>query len=108
MRPELRSVPGAAPKGVVFGDPHVTPDGTTVITVSRVRRRRSGEDRVSAIGVYTVREGRTTWTPAVDADRIALLGVTTGLIAATLASLAVLRQPPWPVMTGAITVHRDR
>ncbi|KXO95595.1 Uncharacterised protein (plasmid) [Tsukamurella tyrosinosolvens] len=108
MRPELRSVPGAAPKGVVFGDPHVTPDGTTVITVSRVRRRRSGEDRVSAIGVYTVREGRTTWTPAVDADRIALLGVATGLIAATLASLAVLRQPPWPVLTGTITVHRDR
>lgn len=108
MRPELRSVPGAAPQGVVFGDPHVMPDGTTVITVSRVRRRRSGEDRVSAIGVYTVREGRTTWTPAVDGDRIALIGVATGFVAATLATLAVLRQPPWPALIGTITVTRDR
>ncbi|CAM3617586.1 hypothetical protein ACXYTP_11245 [Tsukamurella ocularis] len=108
MRPELRSVPGTAPRGVVFGDPHVTPDGTTVITVSRIRRRRTGEDRVSAIGVYTVRDGQAVWSPAVDADRIALLGVATGLIAATLASLAVLRQPPWPLLTGTITVHRDR
>ncbi|MBS4103874.1 hypothetical protein [Tsukamurella paurometabola] len=108
MRPELRSVPGTAPRGVIFGDPHITSDGTTVITVSRVRRRRTGEDRFTAIGVYTVREGRTTWTPAVDADRIALIGVVTGLIAATLGSLAVLRKPPWPTMTGTITVHRDR
>ncbi|MGC5027278.1 hypothetical protein ACLQ3K_21240 [Tsukamurella sp. DT100] len=108
MRPELRSVPGAAPQGVVFGDPHVTPDGTTVITVSRVRRRRSGEDRVSAIGVYSVRDGQAVWSPAVDADRIALVGVATGFVAATLATLAVLRQPPWSVMSGTITAIRDR
>lgn len=107
MRPELKSVPGGAPRGVVFGDPHVTADGTTVITVSRVRRRRGGEERVSAIGVYTVSDGKTVWTPAVDADRIALLGVTTGLIAATIASLAVLRQPPWPLLSGTITATRN-
>ncbi|BDD81312.1 hypothetical protein TPB0596_10750 [Tsukamurella pulmonis] len=101
-------MPGAAPRGVVFGEPHVTPDGTTVITVSRVRRRRNGADRVSAIGVYTVRDGRSVWSPAVDADRIALVGVATGLIAATLASLAVLRQPPWPALTGTITAIRGR
>lgn len=108
MRPQLKSVPGTAPRGVVFGDPHVTPDGTTVIPVSRVRRRRNGEDRVSAIGVYTVRDGETSWCPAVDADRIALIGVTTGLIAATLGSLAVLRQPPWPALARAITAVRER
>ncbi len=107
MRPQLKSVPATAPRGVVFGDPHVTPDGTTVIPVSRVRRRRTGEDRVSAIGVYTVRDGEASWCPAVDADRIALIGVTTGLIAATLASLAVLRQPPWPALASAITAVRD-
>lgn len=101
-------MPGTAPRGVIFGDPHVTPDGTTVITVSRIRRRRSGDDRVSAIGVYTVRDGQAVWSPAVDADRIALLGVATGLIAATLASLAVVRKPPWPALTGTITVPRVR
>lgn len=108
MRPELRSVPGAAPRGVVFGEPHVTPDGTTVITVSRTRRRRSGEDRVSAIGVYAVRDGQAQWCPAVDADRIALIGVTTGFVAAVLGCIAVVRKPPWPALTGTITVHRNR
>ncbi len=101
-------MPGAAPQGVVFGDPHVTPDGTTVITVSRVRRRRSGEDRVSAIGVYSVRDGQAVWSPAVDADRIALIGVATGFVAAVLGCVAVVRRPPWPALTGTITVHRDR
>ncbi|GAA1098128.1 hypothetical protein [Tsukamurella spumae] len=109
MRPELRSVPGApAPTGVVFADPHVTPDGTTVIEVSRVRRRRGGELRTSALGVYAIRDGKAVWSPAVDADRIALIGVATGFVAATLATLAVLRQPPWPALTGTISRALDR
>jgi hypothetical protein len=39
-----------------------------------------------------------------DANRIALIGVLTGLLAAVIASLAVLRQPPWPRIT--ITGYR--
>ncbi len=40
----------------------------------------------------------------VDADRIALIGVITGLIAAVLASLAVLRRPPWPDLSATSAV----
>jgi hypothetical protein len=32
----------------------------------------------------------------VDGNRIALLGVITGLASAVIATLAVLRRPPWP------------
>ncbi|MDQ7806427.1 hypothetical protein Q5425_22020 [Amycolatopsis sp. A133] len=68
----------------LFGDPHETPDGTTVITVSR------------PAGVFVIRDGQAKWEPAVDATRVAVLAVTTGLVAATLGALAVLHRPPWP------------
>ncbi|WXL05929.1 hypothetical protein WDY80_12420 [Gordonia hongkongensis] len=61
--------------------------------------RRGFRDRSVAVGAYTVTEGATTWTPAVDGGRVALIGVITGLVAAALGSAAVLRQPPWPRMT---------
>lgn len=35
----------------------------------------------------------------MDANRIALIGVVTGLLAGVIGSLAVLRQPPWPRIT---------
>jgi len=76
----------------VFGEPYVTPDGVTVIPVQR------------PVGVFVVRDDGAQWVPAVDANRVALIGVLTGLLAAVLASLAVLRQPPWPRMT--ITENR--
>jgi len=81
---------GAA--GRVYGEPYHTPDGTTVIPV------------VKPLGVFVVRNGEASWRPAVDANRIALIGVITGLLAAVIGSLAVLRQPPWPRMT--ITDYR--
>ncbi|WP_318306756.1 GerW family sporulation protein [Amycolatopsis solani] len=68
----------------LFGEPVETPDGTTVIPLSR------------PVGVFVVRDGQVKWEPAVDASRVALLAVTTGLVAATLGTLAVLRRPPWP------------
>ncbi|WP_299559487.1 hypothetical protein [uncultured Mycolicibacterium sp.] len=85
--------------GRVFGEPTVTPDGTTVIPVARVRRRGRGERaRVCArpLGLYVVKDGAVRWEPAVDATRIALLGELIGLIAATLGAAALLRRPPWP------------
>ncbi|MBV8785285.1 MAG: hypothetical protein JOZ00_01175, partial [Mycobacterium sp.] len=51
------------------------------------------------LGVFVVRDGQASWVPAVDANRIALIGVITGLLAAVITSLAVLRQPPWPRIT---------
>jgi len=76
-----------AAAGRVYGEPYQTPDGTTVIPVVKPR------------GVFVVRNGEASWTPAVDGNRVAQLAVLTGLLAAVIGSLAVLRQPPWPRMT---------
>jgi hypothetical protein len=76
----------------VYGQPFETADGATVIPVEKPR------------GVFVIREGKASWVPAVDGNRIALIGVLTGLLAAVIGSLAVLRQPPWPLMT--ITEYR--
>jgi uncharacterized spore protein YtfJ len=103
----------------VYGEPYVTPDGVTVIPVARIKegrgKRRSGraEDEQAdrpygfagvPIGVFVVKGDDAYWVPAVDANRIALIGVLTGLLAAVIGSLAVLRQPPWPRIT--ITGYR--
>ncbi len=81
----MRGLPqpgGTGPR--LFGEPHETPDGTTVITVSHPP------------GVFAIREGQARWEPAVDTTRVALLAVGTGLVAATIGALAVLHRPPWP------------
>lgn len=78
----------------VFGEPHLTPDGATVVTVSR--RGRGGD---GAVGIFVISGSKVVWSPAVDADRIALIGVVTGFVAATLGCLAVLRRPPWPAIS---------
>jgi hypothetical protein len=103
----------------VYGEPHVTPDGVTVIPVARIKKGRgkrcSGsaqdEDADQAygfagvpIGVFVVHGDHASWVPAGDANRIALIGVLTGLLAGVISSLAVLRQPPWPRIT--ITDYR--
>lgn len=77
-----------------YGEPVRIDEQTTVIPVSR-RTIRGG---TVPLGLYTIVNGETTWTPAIDGARVALIGVLTGLIAATLASAAVLKQPPWPRM----------
>lgn len=76
----------------VYGEPYQTPDGSTVILVTKPN------------GLFVIRAGEASWVPAVDKNRIALIGVLTGLLAGVLGSLAVLRQPPWPRMT--ITDYR--
>jgi hypothetical protein len=76
----------------VYGEPYQTADGATVIPVAK------------PAGVFVIRGGQASWVPAVDISRIALIGVLTGLLAAVIGSLAVLRQPPWPRIT--ITDYR--
>jgi len=93
----------------VFGEPHETADGSTVIPVARIRmgrgRRGSGPDSApfgyAAVpaGVFVVHDGKASWVPAIDENRVALIGVTTGLLAAVIGTLAILRQPPWPKIT---------
>jgi hypothetical protein len=104
-------LPTDRPGTRIFGEPYETADGTIVIPVARVRlgrgKRRSDLDRHPAafgfagvpVGVFVVHGGRASWVPAVDQNRIALIGVTTGLLAAVIGTLAVLRQPPWPRIT---------
>ncbi|MCV7409917.1 hypothetical protein AWC05_23360 [Mycobacterium florentinum] len=88
----LEQLPTDGSAGRVYGEPFETSDGTTVIRVEK------------PLGVFVIHAGKGTWVPAVDASRVALLGVLTGLLAAVIGSLAVLRQPPWPLMT--ITENR--
>ncbi|MGV0794961.1 hypothetical protein [Mycolicibacterium sp. XJ1819] len=79
----------------VYGQPHETADGTTVIPVSR-----SGG---SALGVFVVNGGTAKWVPAVDATRIALLAILVGLVSAVLSGVAMVKRPPWPDLHGDIS-----
>jgi hypothetical protein len=81
----------------VYGEPYVTPDGVTVIPVAKIREGRGFAG--APIGVFVVQGDDAYWVPAVDVNQIALIGVLTGLLAAVIGSLAVLRQPPWPRIT---------
>ena len=83
----LDQLPADGAAGRVYGEPYETAVGATVIPVAK------------PLGVFVVRGGEASWVPAIDANRIALIGVLTGLLAAVIGSLAVLRQPPWPRMT---------
>ncbi len=91
----LDELPTDEDSGRVFGEPHVTADGTTVIPVVRIR---SGRPPV-ALGVFVIRGEEASWQAVIDHNRAALLGTITGLLAAVIGTLAVLRQPPWPRMT---------
>jgi len=86
---------------LIFSEPYQASDGTVVVTVSRTGwRNHPGHP----VGVYTIHAGTTTWTPAVDASRHRLIGVCTGLLAAVIGVLTVLRRPPWPELTEKVMV----
>ncbi|MFC9356389.1 hypothetical protein ACFTZB_07365 [Rhodococcus sp. NPDC057014] len=76
----------------IYGEPYETTDGTTVLTVTRFRGIRGP----APVGIFVVHGGTVSWEPAVDGTRVALLGEFIGLAAAVIATLAVLRRPPWP------------
>jgi hypothetical protein len=84
-------LPTNGTRGRVYGEPYHMADGGTVITVAKNRAGTS-----VPVGVFVIHGGKARWVPAVDANRIALIGVLTGMVAAVLASIAVLRRPPWP------------
>ena len=90
----------------IFGEPHETADGTTIIPVSRPSRWRGTTMR--PVGVFVIHDGKVAWQPAVDSTRIALMGETIGLAAAVIATLAVLRRPPWPDLGPRSLVWRQR
>lgn len=75
----------------VYGQPYETPDGVTIVPVVR------------PVGVFVVKDGKATWQPAVDATRIAVVGILVGLVSAALAGIAMVRRPPWPDLRGDIS-----
>lgn len=87
----LDELPTNGTRGRVYGEPYRMADGGTVITVAKVRGGTS-----TPVGVFVVHGGTARWVPAVDANRIALIGVLTGLISAALVCVAMVRRPPWP------------
>jgi hypothetical protein len=74
----------------VFGEQYQTPDGATVIPVSK------------PVGVFVIKDGKPIWSPAADGTRIALMGILCGLVAATCAGIAMVRRPPWPDLHGEV------
>ena len=76
----------------IYGEPYETADGTTILTVTRYR----GILGPAPVGVFVVHGGTVSWEPAVDGSRVALFGEFIGLAAAVIATLAMLRRPPWP------------
>jgi hypothetical protein len=93
VRGHLAQVQASTTGSRVYGEPYETPAGTTVIPVARVSGRGL---TATPVGVFAIHEGTVTWEPAVDVTRIAFLGEFIGLAAAVIATLAVLRRPPWP------------
>jgi hypothetical protein len=74
----------------VFGQEYQTPDGATIIPVSK------------PVGVFVIKDGRPIWSPAADGTRIALMGILVGLVASALAGIAMIRRPPWPDLHGEV------
>lgn len=99
----LDELPTNGTRGRVYGEPYRTADGGTVITVAKVRGGTA-----TPVGVFVVHGGTVSWVPVVDSNRVALIGVITGLIAAVLGSLAVLRRPPWPDLSATSSVWLRR
>ncbi|MGO8966121.1 hypothetical protein [Mycobacterium sp.] len=84
-------LPTNGTRGRVYGDPYRTADGGTVITAAKVHAGTA-----TPLGVFVVHGGTARWVPAIDTNRIALIGVITGLISAVIAGIALVRRPPWP------------
>jgi hypothetical protein len=79
----------------VYGQPYQIPDGTTIIPVAKAKG--------GALGLFVIKDGAPTWEPAVDATRVALLGIAVGLVSAALAGVAMIRRPPWPDLHGDVS-----
>ena len=99
----VEQLPTNGERGRVYGEPYRTADGGTVIPVAKVRAGAS-----TPMGLFVIYGGTARWVPAVDTNRIALIGVITGLISATIGALAMLRRPPWPDLSATSAAWRPR
>jgi hypothetical protein len=79
----------------LFGQAYETADGSTVIPVAKPGAK--------PLGIFVVKDGKASFVPAVDAGRIAMMGILVGLVSAALAGVAMVRRPPWPDLHGDIS-----
>ena len=121
----LRRIVDGASVRTVFGEP-VTRDGVTVIPVARIRgtggagggdapapdtKQAGGTGAgllVSAkpLGAYEVRDGKVTWRPAVDINRIVLGGQIVGAVAVLTAGIVLRRWLAMPERRHGSRRHR--
>jgi hypothetical protein len=85
---------GTNTTSAVFGEHYEMADGSIAIPVTK------------PVGVFVVKDGKPVWEPAVDATRIAMLGILVGLASATLAGIAMVRRPPWPELHGDVSKRK--
>jgi hypothetical protein len=114
LRDALDSIVPDPTAAHVYGQPYETADGVTIVPVAKVRgRTKAGADAdlhltARPAGVFVIKNGEATWVPAVDSTRIALMGELIGLVAATFATLAMVRRPPWPDLHGTVSYTKPR
>jgi hypothetical protein len=114
LRDALDSIVPDPTAAHVYGQPYETADGVTIVPVAKVRgRTKAGADAdlhltARPVGVFVIKNGEATWVPAVDSTRIALMGELIGLVAATFATLAMVRRPPWPDLHGTVSYTKPR
>lgn len=105
----LQGVVDSVRAGMVFGNP-VSKDGVTILPVARISggggggggsgQQAGGQDMDGSgggfgliarpVGVYVLRNGQVTWTPAVDTTRV-ILGFQLLGVAALLTIRAIVR-----------------
>jgi hypothetical protein len=114
LRDALDSIVPDPAAALVYGQPYETADGVTIVPVAKVRgKTKPGQDTdvwltARPVGVFVVKEGVASWEPAVDSTRIALMGELIGLVAATFATLAMVRRPPWPDLHGTVSIAKPK
>jgi len=82
--PKLPARPGRV-GSLVYDEPVGLADGVTMIPVSRIRRGSA-----TAVGVFVLKDGKVSWHPAIDVNRIVLGGQLVAVVA-LLVARSVLR-----------------
>ena len=81
----------------VFGEPYQTPDGATIVPVSKVRHRRDGSRVTRALGVFVVKDGRAVQTPVSPGE---VLGDMRAITSGIEAGQRVVLSPPAKLASG--------
>jgi hypothetical protein len=97
-REVIDTLPADPDASRMFGQAYETADGSTVIPVAKPGAK--------PLGIFVVKDGKAAFVPAVDATRIAMMGILVGLVSAGLAGVAMVRRPPWPDLHGDISRQR--